>query len=247
MTKEFLERCLAEGLSLEQIGRRCDRDPSTIRYHMRKHGLEPVNRQRHASRGELPKEALAALVGAGLSVRAIARELDRSPSTVTYWLKRHGLKTRGYAQHREQALAARGRGETTITSRCRHHGETDFYVAPDGESHCKRCRTEAVARWRRKAKRKLVEAAGGSCALCGYDRSTSALHFHHLDPALKSFGIAMKGHTRSMDKLVEEARKCILLCANCHSEVEHGAAEISEDVLRTRGSQGDNLAGRRAA
>jgi IS30 family transposase len=47
MCKEELERYLAEGLSLAQIGERVGRNPSTISYHLKKHGLKPVNQQRH--------------------------------------------------------------------------------------------------------------------------------------------------------------------------------------------------------
>jgi hypothetical protein len=31
--------------------------------------------------------------------------------------------------------------------------------------------------------------------------------------------------------LLEEAKKCILLCANCHREVEAGIVEIDEKIL----------------
>ena len=73
---------------------------------------------------------------------------------------------------------------------------------------------------RRKVKRKLVDHFGGKCIKCGYDKSYSALQFHH-HLNNKSFGIATSGLTRSYDKLLEEASKCILVCANCHAE-EHG-------------------------
>ena len=91
-----------------------------------------------------------------------------------------------------------------------------------------KCRAEAVARRRRKVKRILVAEAGGRCALCGYDRCHAALELHHLDPASKSFGIAGKGFTRSIDQLRAEASKCILLCANCHAEVEVGFASVEQ-------------------
>lgn len=62
--------------------------------------------------------------------------------------------------------------------------------------------------------------------ICGYHRSVAALQFHHLDPATKSFSLADRGYTRSLDRVREEARKCVLLCANCHTEVEAGLAKI---------------------
>jgi cytochrome c553 len=70
-------------------------------------------------------------------------------------------------------------------------------------------------------KRTLVTEAGGCCAVCGYDRTVINLHFHHVDPALKSFNITVAGG-KSIAKYREEARKCVLVCANCHGEIEAG-------------------------
>lgn len=72
----------------------------------------------------------------------------------------------------------------------------------------------------------LVAEAGGQCALCGYDRHHAALQFHHVDPGTKSFGLGVRGITRSIEKLRAEATKCVLLCANCHAELEAGAVEL---------------------
>lgn len=59
---------------------------------------------------------------------------------------------------------------------------------------------------------------GNKCVKCGYNKCSAALEFHHLDPKIKDFTI---GQTfRSFDKLLEEAKKCAILCANCHAE-EH--------------------------
>ena len=59
------------------------------------------------------------------------------------------------------------------------------------------------------------------CAACGYDRCTANLHFHHVDPATKAFAVNMR-YGRSLDAYRDEAKKCVLLCANCHGEVEFG-------------------------
>jgi hypothetical protein len=60
---------------------------------------------------------------------------------------------------------------------------------------------------------------------CGYDEHPSALQFHHLDRATKAFNLR-DGDTRSLARMREEARKCVLLCANCHAQVEAGAADV---------------------
>jgi hypothetical protein len=70
----------------------------------------------------------------------------------------------------------------------------------------------------------LVAEAGGGCSRCGYARSVAALHFHHVDPRTKAFSLSFAGVTRSIAAARKEAAKCVLLCANCHAEVEAEAA-----------------------
>jgi hypothetical protein len=77
-------------------------------------------------------------------------------------------------------------------------------------------------------KETLVAEAGGACAICGYSRCLAALEFHHLDRGTKSFALARRGITRSLAAAREEARKCVLLCANCHAEVEAGMVTLNE-------------------
>jgi hypothetical protein len=81
-----------------------------------------------------------------------------------------------------------------------------------------------VDRRRKEVKRILVAEAGGACALCGYDRAMAGLHFHHLDPGEKAFALSRRGVTLSLEAARTEAAKCVLLCSNCHAEVEWGLA-----------------------
>lgn len=60
---------------------------------------------------------------------------------------------------------------------------------------------------------------GGKCYHCGYNRSLSALHFHHKNPQEKAKDVSYFLHRNSLDLAREEAKKCILLCANCHAEL----------------------------
>ncbi len=57
--------------------------------------------------------------------------------------------------------------------------------------------------------------------MCGYKRTVINLHFHHVDPATKAFSITM-ARGKSLAAYREEARKCVLVCANCHGEIEAG-------------------------
>ena len=63
---------------------------------------------------------------------------------------------------------------------------------------------------------------GGKCFLCGYHRCNAALEFHHLDKTTKSFGLSRKGIIRSWESIMKELYKCVMICANCHREVEAG-------------------------
>ena len=108
---------------------------------------------------------------------------------------------------------------------CTRHGLTEFQLYGGGKSgprwRCKRCVGEAVTRRHQKIKRILVEEAGGGCVVCGYDRTVVNLHFHHVDPSKKKFGVNT-GRGKSLATYREEARKCVLVCANCHGEIETG-------------------------
>jgi 5-methylcytosine-specific restriction endonuclease McrA len=86
---------------------------------------------------------------------------------------------------------------------------------------------KAVAKRRKKVKTLAVAYKGGCCQICGYSKCIDALEFHHIDSSEKKFGIGHKGYTRSWERVREELDKCILLCANCHREVESGITQLS--------------------
>jgi hypothetical protein len=156
-----------------------------------------------------------------LTIRQIAAELDRSTATVRHWLKRHGLKTtRGELTRRDGSTAIE------VIRDCPRHGWTRFRkVGTQTHYRCAQCVIDAVANARHRIRRTLVDEAGGKCTLCGYDRHLAALQFHHLDRATKAFTLR-NGDTRSLARMRAEAAKCVLLCANCHAEVESGAVQL---------------------
>jgi transposase-like protein len=222
MTKEELEGYLAEGLSLEQIGKRVGRNPSTISYHLKKHGLKPVNQQKHLRRGPIPEDELRALHESGASLAEIAEAVDRGIATVRYWIDKYGLGPTAGGSRRAALERARQAGQREIDFVCRRHGRTPHVIENGGRVRCKRCRSEAVSASRRRTKRTLVKEAGGACLICGYNKCLAALAFHHRDRKTKLFALSRQGVTRSLEEARAEARKCILLCSNCHAEVENG-------------------------
>jgi transposase len=230
MDRASLEQLLGRGLSLAEIGKRFGLHESTVGYWVEKHGLRAVNHDKCAARGGLECAELERLVSEGA---AIADAVGRSKATVRHWLIRYGLKTHGGRGRRpkEEVQAAKQAGLRITTMRCMLHGETEFWLTGQGNYRCKRCRSAAVSRRRRKVKAILVGEAGGCCCICGYDRNMRALHFHHLEPSQKRHEINAKGVAIALDKLRVEARKCVLLCSNCHAEVEDGMASISVNIL----------------
>ena len=60
----------------------------------------------------------------------------------------------------------------------------------------------------------LVERLGGQCVKCG---TTENLEFDHIYPNDKEFNISSHISCK-IDKLIDEADKCQLLCEECHNQ-----------------------------
>jgi hypothetical protein len=112
---------------------------------------------------------------------------------------------------------------------CSKHGQAKHFGRPDGGYRCGKCASEAVIQHRRNKKERLVGLHGGKCTVCGYSRYAGALDFHHLDPTAKSFALSVKGLSYSWDSLSKEAEKCVLVCKNCHMEIEAGITKLPRD------------------
>lgn len=68
---------------------------------------------------------------------------------------------------------------------------------------------------------KLIKMNGSKCSRCGYDKNLTALSFHHLDPAFKENKLSVSIlRKKSWQWALNEAKKCVILCCNCHAE-EH--------------------------
>jgi hypothetical protein len=173
----------------------------------------------------MDRRVLAELVAEGLTLAEMAIRVDRPPATVRRWLREHGLHP---ARSRlGDPVASDGAVLRRRQMLCGTHGLTLFAQRSDGQGwRCLLCRSQAVSRRRRKVKEILVAEAGGRCAVCGYDRHVGVLQFHHRDPNEKRFSLSEAGLARSLERAREEARKCVLLCANCHTELEAGVISI---------------------
>lgn len=212
-------------MSLDAIGERARKHPSTVSYWLKKHGLKAVGQARHAPKGSVDLHRLRELVESGASIREMAAELGIGYSTIRHWLGRLGLETDHAARRRESA-AARKAGQRKAYLRCPRHGHTSFFRRRDGSFRCQRCSSMAVSERRRRVKRQLVSEAGGACAICGFSDHPRALQFHHVDPTTKKFHLSHQGLTRGIREMRAEAAKCVLLCANCHALVEAGVKKV---------------------
>ena len=68
----------------------------------------------------------------------------------------------------------------------------------------------------------LVKAAGGCCSICGYHKNLAGMAFHHTDLAEKDFKLDMRSlSNRTMESVLAELDKCILVCHNCHAELHN--------------------------
>lgn len=77
----------------------------------------------------------------------------------------------------------------------------------------------------RKHKAEIVNIMGGQCKLCGYNKNYAALEFHHIDPSEKDATPKSLMRNKDIDVIMDEIKKCILVCKNCHTEIHHPILE----------------------
>lgn len=93
--------------------------------------------------------------------------------------------------------------------------------------------SEKVKRWRRNTKERIIKAMGGACCICGYNKCPNSMILHHIDPSEKDIGIGdIRANPKAWAIIVEELRKCILLCSNCHGEVHWGVAILPDNFAK---------------
>lgn len=78
----------------------------------------------------------------------------------------------------------------------------------------------------------MIKYKINGCVICGYDKCMASLDFHHVEPKLKIFPVN-RNYIRiasSSDKIQEEIAKCVLLCKNCHGEIEEKLRDRCEKM-----------------
>jgi hypothetical protein len=108
--------------------------------------------------------------------------------------------------------------------KCKHHGLTKHRINSKGSGGiCLKCDTKNQTIKKTRRRLKLLKLFGRRCFVCHYDRCDQALDFHHIIPKEKKFALSSKKIvSQPWETVLEEARKCVLICSNCHREYHAG-------------------------
>lgn len=84
---------------------------------------------------------------------------------------------------------------------------------------CKYCHSQTVKNRYVKNKQYLDNIKSlGKCEKCGYNRCVEVLDYHHIDPLTKVGEVSDLVTKYNIQSALEEIKKCVLLCSNCHRE-----------------------------
>ena len=94
---------------------------------------------------------------------------------------------------------------------------TAFYTKTGRTTHsyCKECVNAQTLARQRKLKDEAVKLLGGKCQVCGGVFHNASYDFHHKDPNEKDYALGNKKCLK-IESHIEELKKCILICSNCH-------------------------------
>lgn len=79
----------------------------------------------------------------------------------------------------------------------------------------------------KRVKKALVIAFGRKCQRCGLEDETYMYDFHHLNPSTKAFTLSGSCLSASKVRIIQEAKKCIMVCSNCHRKIEYSLEDVN--------------------
>ena len=82
----------------------------------------------------------------------------------------------------------------------------------------------------RQSRLELLWSLKTPCVKCGEDRKCS-IDFHHIDPTVKVVNLSSPSVGKSV--ILEEVKKCICLCKNCHQEFHYLYGHKPEKPVET--------------
>lgn len=117
--------------------------------------------------------------------------------------------------------------ETKICTKCKQELPIDQFNWRNKQkgtrrSECKFCHSNYMKQ-KYQDKKEIIQDLKSQvkCAKCGENRGY-LLDYHHINPEEKDTTIArMTSNNYNLDKIQEEIKKCVVLCANCHREFHH--------------------------
>lgn len=165
----------------------------------------------------MEKQILINFINENKSIQEIAFELNKSKTTIRYWLSKYELKT-NYIN-----LKCNPTNMTKICPKCKLEKDLTLFHnrrnKKGNSTYCKSCTTSQTINRQQTFKIKCLEYKGNSCLVCNYNKYYGALEFHHLDPNEKDFSIGSVKLYQFNDNIKKELDKCVVLCSNCHKEV----------------------------
>ena len=185
------------------------------------------------------KEKIIKLRKEGKSYGQISSELNCSKSTISFHCKNEALNDIGLDQskkmssdeiedlkefYKNNTLEENSKKFGVSTKTVKKYTEKKRFTY-ESDDEKRKSNYKRVKSFRNRTKEKAVEYKGGKCVICGYNRCSSALDFHHIDPSSKDFVISQYSN-RSWDIVVNELDKCILVCSNCHREIHAGFINV---------------------
>ena len=227
MDAAWLSTQLESGRSIESIAREVGRAPVDGRVLGRTStGWSRQHAAQHAARGGIDAR------GARRARRARAvHARDRRASSASArprcatGSRRHGLRTRAPARQCAGAPTGRRSGHShaaRLTAATRFVAATAATALPRVPA-CRRRSPRAAARSRRGSSRRPAVAACCAATTAASARCSSTI-------STRREGVQPRPAEGSPGRSTRRARrraKCVLLCANCHAEVEGGVAELS--------------------
>jgi hypothetical protein len=151
------------------------------------------------------------------TTRGIAERLQKSQSTISYWLKKYNLKT-----SHKQIETHKKMNTNCVKCGIVLNESTGYWrkESSNWKNTCKKCHSAYCTEYGVDKKKKAVQYKGGKCERCGYDKFYGALDFHHLNPNEKEFDWSQL-KSFSWNIIQNELDKCICVCSNCHREIHH--------------------------
>ena len=112
---------------------------------------------------------------------------------------------------------------------CLHKRKNELYALKYKERYKDKLK-ENKNKHRELIRQKIKELKSGGCIICG-EKEPCCLDFHHVYG--KDFTIS-QNHDVTLDTLISEVNKCVVLCANCHRKLHANKININKRTMEIK-------------